>query len=139
MKSISKILATKEEIVLVAKEVLSAYGGKVSYAYLFGSGLTKLCGESDIDILVGGNLDFDSRMGLTAKLVLALRRSVDIVPAEDARPEVVIKALSKGRPVLINDMEALKRDYFKKFRSYDESTNLRRMKRERIKRQYGRG
>jgi predicted nucleotidyltransferase len=133
------MFATKEEIILVAKEVLSAYGGKVSYAYLFGSGLTKLRSDSDIDILVGGNLDFDSRMDLTAKLVLALRRSVDVVPAEDARPEVVLKALSKGMPILINDAEALKSDYFKNFRLYDDTTNLRRLKLERIKRQYARG
>ena len=112
---------------------------RVAYAYLFGSALTHLRGDSDIDILVGGDLDFDTRMDLTAKLSLALKRNVDLVPARSARSEVVLKAMSKGVPVFVRDKGAFKQDYFKAFRAYDDATNLRQLKLSRIKRQYARG
>jgi len=124
---------------MAAREVLSAYGNKIGYAFLFGSALTHLRADSDVDILVGGDLTFDQKMDLTAKLVLMLRRKVDLVQASETRCELVLKALSKGMPILIRDPEALKRDYFKKFRLYDDTTNLRRLKLERIKRQYAHG
>ena len=112
---------------------------RVKYAVLFGSALTQLRAGSDIDILVGGDLDFDTRMQLTAKLALALKRNVDLVPAGGARPGVVLKALSKGVPLLIRDAEALKRDYLKNFCLFDDATNLRQLKLSRIKKQYARG
>jgi predicted nucleotidyltransferase len=129
----------RDEIIMSAKEVLSAYDSEISYAFLFGSALTQLRSDSDIDILVGGDLDFESRMDLTAKLVLVLKRNVDLVQAREARCEVVLKALSKGMPILIKDTEALKRDYLKNFRLYDDTTNLRRLKLSKIKREYARG
>jgi predicted nucleotidyltransferase len=112
---------------------------RVQYAFLFGSALTQFRSDSDIDILVGGDLDFNTCMELTAKLALALKRNVDLVPARDARPGVVLKALSKGVPVLIRDAEALKRDYLKNFCLFDDATNLRQLKLSRIKRQYASG
>ena len=122
----------------IIRKVLSA-DERVAYAFLFGSALTQLRADSDIDILVGGDLDFDTRMELTAKLALALKRNVDLVPARDARPGVVLKALSKGVPVFVRDKGAFKQDYFKAFRAYDDATNLRQLKLSRIKRQYARG
>jgi predicted nucleotidyltransferase len=112
---------------------------RVSYAYLFGSALTHLRGDSDIDILVGGDLDFDTRMDLTAKLSLALKRKVDLVPARSARSEVVLKAMSKGVPVFVRDKGAFKQDYFRAFRAYDDAINLRRSKAEHLKRLYSNG
>jgi predicted nucleotidyltransferase len=128
---------SQDEIIKTAKDILSA--DRVAYAFIFGSALTQLRADSDIDILVGGDLDFGTRMELTAKLALALKRNVDLVPARDARPAVVLKALSKGVPVFVRDKGAFKQDYFKAFRAYDDATNLRQLKLSRIKRQYGRG
>jgi predicted nucleotidyltransferase len=128
---------SQDEIIKTAKEIL--FADRVKYAFLFGSALKQLRADSDIDILVGGDLDFDTRMQLTAKLALALKRNVDLVPARDARPGVVLKALSKGVPVLIKDAEALKRDYLKNFCLFDDATNLRQLKLSRIKKQYARG
>jgi predicted nucleotidyltransferase len=112
---------------------------RVAYAYLFGSALTHLRDDSDIDILVGGDLDFDTRMDLTAKLSLALKRNVDLVPARSARSEVVLKAMSKGVPVFVRDKGAFKQDYFNAFRAYDDAINLRRSKAEHFKRLYSNG
>lgn len=112
---------------------------RVAYAYLFGSVLTHLRDDSDIDILVGGDLDFDTRMDLTAKLSLALKRNVDLVPARSARSEVVLKAMSKGVPVFVRDKGAFKQDYFNAFRAYDDAINLRRSKAEHFKRLYSNG
>lgn len=112
---------------------------RVAYAYLFGSALTHLRDDSDIDILVGGDLDFDTRMDLTAKLSLALKRNVDLVPARSARSEVVLKAMSKGVPVFVRDKGVFKQDYFNAFRAYDDAINLRRSKAEHFKRLYSNG
>jgi predicted nucleotidyltransferase len=127
-----------DDLIRVSQEILSGVKA-VKYAFIFGSALTQLRADSDIDILVGGDLDFDTRMELTAKLALALKRNVDLVPARDARPAVVLKALSKGVPVFVRDKGAFKQDYFKAFRAYDDATNLRQLKLSRIKRQYARG
>lgn len=111
----------------------------VTYAFLFGSALTKLRKDSDVDILVGGDLDFDTRMDLTARLALALKRTVDLVPAQQTRPEVVLKALSKGLRLFVRDSEALKHDYLKAFRAYDDTISLRRIKAAHLKRRFADG
>lgn len=131
-------VVTIEEYREIIKDVLSK-AERVKYAFLFGSALKRLSAESDVDILLGGDVDFDTRMELTAELAIVLKRNVDLVAAKDACPGVVLKALSKGAPVLVSDAEVLKRDYLKNFRSFDDATNLRQLKLSRIKRQYASG
>jgi predicted nucleotidyltransferase len=112
---------------------------QVSYVFLFGSAVTRPRSDSDIDVLVGGDLDFGTRMDLTGRLEQALKRHVDLVPARDARPEVVLRAMSKGVRIFVRDNEALKRDYFRVYRAYDDATNLRRIRAEYFKRLYANG
>jgi predicted nucleotidyltransferase len=98
----------------------------IDYAFLFGSALRRLLPESDIDILIGGTIDFDGKMLLTVKLSTLLKRHVDLV----------IEAMSKGRLIFVKDRDSLKRDYLRNWRRLDDNTGLRRMRIERIKQQY---
>ncbi len=109
---------------------------RAKYAYLFGSALSGLRADSDVDVLVGGDLDFDTRTDLTARLERALTRQVDLVPARDARPEVVLRAMSRGERIFVRDNEALKGDYFRAYRAYEDATNLRSIKAAYFKRHY---
>jgi hypothetical protein len=47
--------------------------------------------------------------------------------------------MSKGVLIFAKTREALKQDYFRNWRAYDDSAALRRMRIERIKEQYGHG
>ena len=108
----------------------------IGYAFLFGSATKRLLRESDIDILVGGDFSFDERLFLTAALSTRLKRNVDVVPVKEARSQLVVKAMSQGVLIFAKCREALKQDYFRNWRAYDDSTASRRMRIERIKRQY---
>jgi predicted nucleotidyltransferase len=108
----------------------------IDYAFLFGSALRRLLPESDIDILIGGTIDFDGKMLLTVKLSTLLKRHVDLVVTREARCELVIEAMSKGRLIFVKDRDSLKRDYLRNWRRLDDNTGLRRMRIERIKQQY---
>ena len=112
---------------------------KVSYAFLFGSALKAMRPESDIDILVKADLTPQERSDLSVDLELILKRKVDIVLAQEAPCELVLKAFSAGVPLLVNNKENLKEDYLKNFYLYDEGTRPRELRRLRIKRMYSSG
>jgi predicted nucleotidyltransferase len=109
---------------------------KVDYAILFGSALKGLLPDSDIDILVGGDLDFDQKSRLTMDLSLWLKKNVDIVLSKEASYELILNALSKGRPILVHKKDSLRQDYFKSYFLYDMNTSLRNIRLARVKRIY---
>ena len=120
------------------KDVLSEYKS-IDYAFLFGSILEKALPESDVDILIGAYLEPSKKADLAMKLALALRRKVDVVLQKEAPCEVVLKAFSKGKPVLVNDKNRLKKDYLRNFYLYEDTNSLRRLRISRIKRRHGYG
>ncbi len=108
----------------------------LDYAYLFGSALHRLLPESDIDILVGGDLDFEGRTSLAVELSLRLKRNVDLVPAKEASHELILSALSQGLPIFVREKGSLRRDYFQNYFLYDANTSLRNIRLQRIKKIY---
>jgi predicted nucleotidyltransferase len=119
------------------KTVLAPVEG-LDYVYLFGSALNRLLPDSDIDILAGGDLDFGRKTRLSMDLSLRLKRNVDIVLAKESSHELILKALSRGRPILVHKRKSLREDYFRNYFLYDANTSLRNIRLERIKRIYGR-
>ena len=115
------------------RAVLSQAEG-IDYAYLFGSALKRLLPESDIDILMGGDLDFEQRTSLAMELSIRLKRNVDLVPAKEASYELTLNALSQGHPIFVSKKESLRQDYFKSYFLYDANTSLRNIRLERVKR-----
>lgn len=111
----------------------------IDYAFLFGSALKRLLPQSDIDILIGGKMEFDQKMLLTAKLSRELSRKVDLVLVKEARCDLVLKAMSQGLQVFTRSRETLKQDYITNWRRFDDSTGLRRIRFARIQRQYTNG
>ena len=110
---------------------------EISYALLFGSARKRLLAHSDIDLLIGGDLNKNLKDDLSMELTLELKRPVDIVLSKEARCEVVLKAFASGLPVLIRDKEKVKEDYFERYRLCDQSHPLRKIRLERLKRVYG--
>ena len=111
----------------------------INYAIIFGSAITNLLPESDIDILIGGQLSFAERTNLAIELEQILKRKVDIVLTKDVSPELALKAFSSGSLFLQNNREDLKKDYFKNFYLYEDNRNLRKLRILRIKRRYNNG
>jgi predicted nucleotidyltransferase len=111
----------------------------IDYVFLFGSTLRKLLPQSDIDILIGGEMDFNQKMLLTADLSKELSRKVDLVLVKEARSELVLKAMSHGILVFTENKNILKRDYMNNLRLLDDTTGLRQMRFARIKREYANG
>jgi predicted nucleotidyltransferase len=128
--NVDKIL---EEISQVLTPVKS-----VEYAFLFGSALKRLLSHSDIDVLIGGAIDFDEKVALTAVLSTRLGRNVDIVVTHEARSELVLKAMSQGVMVFERNRVTVTDDYLRNWRHFDNTTGLRRIRLERIQREYGR-
>jgi len=120
------------------REVLSK-SKNIEYAFIFGSVLRRLLPESDVDILIGGRLNSFERINLTFELELILKRKVDVVLAQEACCELVLKAFSTGLPVLVNNKQHLKRDYFRNFYLYEDGFALRELKISKIKRRYNYG
>lgn len=114
---------------------LSGYSN-IKYAVLFGSAAKNLRKNSDIDILVGGKLDFNDILELSIEAEKILKRKVDIVCADKAPARLVLKAMANGQKILIKDEEFFKRDYFKNLRIADDSTGLYRIREEKIKRSF---
>ena len=121
-----------------AEKVLSRFDN-IDYVFLFGSVLNHPGPESDVDILVGGDLDFSGRASLAMELGLELKKDVDIVLTKEARCELVLNALSRGIPILVYDEDIVKRDYFKSYRQQEQNVGLRKLRIERMKRRYGLG
>jgi predicted nucleotidyltransferase len=116
---------------------LTKYKERIDYAFLFGSILKKPLNTSDVDILLGANLNSFEKIDLAMELELILKRKVDVVLAKEAPCELVLKAFSKGLPVMINDKQRLKNDYFKNIHLYEDRNTLRNLRISRIKRKYG--
>ena len=115
--------------------ILSRVEG-VDYAYLFGSALKRLLPDSDVDILLGGDFDFEQKTRLAMELSLHLKRNVDLVLAKEACYELVLNALSRGRPIFVHKKESLRQDYFNSYFLFDANTPLRNIRLERVKRIY---
>ena len=124
-----------KENLIQMREIFSGAEG-INYAYLFGSALKRMLPDSDIDILVNGDLDFDQRTHLAMKLTLRLKRNIDIILAKEASCELVLNALSQGLPILVKSRYFVEQDYFKNYMLYDANTSLRRIRFERIKKKY---
>lgn len=118
------------------KQILSHVKG-IDYAYLFGSALNRLLPDSDIDILVGGDLGFDQKTKLSMELSLRLKRNVEIILAKEAPYELTINVFAHGQSIFVNKRESLRQDYLKSYFLYDANTALRKIRLERIKRIYG--
>lgn len=129
--------ATKELIDKIAQILRPVES--IDYVFLFGSVLRRLLPQSDIDILIGGEMDFDQKMFLTAELSRALSRKVDMVFAREARCELVLKAMSRGLVVFTRNREKLKQDYIANLRHFDNGIGLRNIRFSRIQREYAYG
>jgi predicted nucleotidyltransferase len=118
---------------------LLAEADRVSYAFIFGSSVKALRSGGDVDILVDGQLSFTEKVDLEMKLESIVKKKVDIVQAEEAFPEIIMKAFSRGVKILVKNNEKLKEDYFKYLYAYEDGENLRRLRTARIKRKYNNG
>lgn len=127
-----------DEIVNKIDQVLRSVES-IDYAFLFGSALRKLLPQSDIDILIGGEIDFDRRLLLTAELSRKLSRNTDLVLTKEARSELALKAMSQGTLIFVRNRETLKQDYNRHWRQFDDNTGLRMIKFARIQKQYAYG
>ncbi len=125
----------KDSILAEIKESLSGIKD-IDYAYLFGSVLKGMLPDSDIDILLGGDFDFNRKTALTMELALRLKRNVDLILTKEASYELILKAFSQGVAIVINDRDSLRKDYFKSYFLFDANTSLRKTRLERVKRIY---
>jgi predicted nucleotidyltransferase len=130
-------MLTRTEI----EKILSVVSSRreIAYAILFGSALKHLLAHSDIDLLIGGDLDTRQRMDLSATLALELRRPVDIVLTKEARCDLVLRAFSSGIPLAVRDQRKVREDYFHYYRLCDQERPLKMVRLERLKRVYGNG
>lgn len=129
---LTKTEIEKIESVIVRRE-------EVVYAILFGSALKRLLSHSDIDLLIGGDLDVRQKTDLSATLSLELRRPIDIVLTKEARCDLVLRAFSSGIPLVVRDKKKVKEDYFNCYRLYDQKRLMKRVRLERLKRVYSDG
>jgi len=130
-------MLTKTEI----EKIISVVSNRreVAYTILFGSALKHLLAHSDIDLLIGGDLDTGQKTDLSAALALELRRPIDIVLTKEAQCDLVLRAFSSGIPLAVRDKERVKEDYFNCYRLCDQERPLKRARIERLKRVYGNG
>jgi len=130
-------MLTKTEIEKIISVVSNRK--KVAYAILFGSALKHLLAHSDIDLLIGGDLDTGQKTDLLAALALELHRPIDIVLTKEAHCDLVLRAFSSGIPLAVRDKGRVKEDYFSCYRLCDQERPLKRVRIERLKRVYGNG
>ena len=111
----------------------------IDYAVVFGSVLRRMRIDSDVDVLIQGRVNHSQRVKLGLELEKLLHRPVDVVLVDEASCELVLEALKTGRIVVRRNYERLKKDYLKNFYLYDDTTNLRRLREERVRREFVRG
>ena len=97
----------------------------ISYAFIFGSILKEPLPQSDIDILIGGDIDSFERLDLSADLEMFLKKRVDLVVADQASCALLMEAFSKGRRIFVNNEKKLKKDYFQAYYRYEDWIYLR--------------
>jgi len=120
------------------RSVLSSTRG-VAYAILFGSALKRLRSQSDIDLMVQGELSAVEKADLLMELAIQLGRQIDLVSPKEAACDVVLHAFASGIPILVRDRERVKEDYLKNYRLCDQRESLKRTRLERLKRVYANG
>ena len=134
--NIEKNQSTKSRSVFLSiKNILNKFKN-INYAFLFGSFLKGDRENGDIDILISGNMDFSTKIKISSELEILLKKSVDIVMVNNAPVSLVLKAMSIGKLIIINKINILKKEYFKSFYAYDNNSSLRRIKREKLIRNY---
>lgn len=111
----------------------------VDYVFVFGSYLSHPRPDSDVDILLNGNLSYAERLDMSLELEKLLQRPVDLVFVPEAGCEVFLEAVSKGKRLVVNNPEQLECDYFKNFRCYENTETLRRLKAKHFKEKYSNG
>lgn len=111
----------------------------IRYAFLFGSSLAMPLPGSDIDILIGGSLTPREKTRLSIELEGIFKRKVDIVAADTAPSELVLKAFATGVPLLIKNRRILNQDYFRSFYECENNSALRALRLARVKRRYSNG
>jgi predicted nucleotidyltransferase len=129
---------TTKEIIDKIDKVLGPVES-IAYAFLFGSALQRLLPQSDIDILIGGKLDFARKLLLTAELSGKLSRDTDLILVSEAQCELVLKGMSQGVLIFERNRETLKQDYIRNWRYFDDNTGLRRIRFARIQQEYAYG
>ena len=120
------------------RSVVSSRRG-IAYVILFGSALKRLLANSDIDLMIEGELGLGEKADLSMELTIEIGRHIDIISPNEALCDVVLRAFSSGIPILVSDKGRLKEDYFKNYRLCDQKNPLKRIRLERLKRVYGNG
>jgi len=120
------------------RSVVSSRRG-IAYVILFGSALKRLLANSDIDLMIEGELGLGEKADLSMELTIEIGRHIDIISPNEALCDVVLRAFSSGIPILVSDKGRLKEDYFKNYRLCDHKNPLKRIRLERLKRVYGNG
>ena len=111
----------------------------IDYAVVFGSVLRRMRLDSDVDVLIQGRVNHLQRVKLGLELEKLLHCPVDVVLVDEASCELVLEALKTGRIIIRRNYARLKKDYLKNFYLYDDTTNLRRLREERVRRGFVRG
>jgi predicted nucleotidyltransferase len=111
----------------------------VKYAILFGSAIKNAKKSKDVDILVGGEIDFDEILELSIEAERILKKKVDVVSADKAPARLILRAMAKGDKILVKDDVRFKKDYFKNLRIAEDSKGLYKIREERIKRRFSDG
>ena len=99
-------MLSEDEIEKIKSLVSSRRG--VAYAILFGSSLKRLLTNSDIDLMVGGELSPGEKADLLMELTVQLGRQIDLISAKEALCDLVLHAFSSGILILVRDRERLK-------------------------------
>ena len=111
----------------------------IDYVIIFGSAVKNLRPDSDVDLLVGGRLNFQQKTNAALSLEQQCGRKIDIVCIDEAGHALALEAFAKGISVLLNDSERLKRDYLRKFYEHEDNIPLHRIRAEKVKREFMRG
>lgn len=111
----------------------------IDYAFVFGSYLDRMHRDSDVDILLNGDISYNERLDISLEMEKLLERRVDIVFAPEAGCELFLEAVSQGKRLVVNNPEKLEADYFKNFRCYENTETLRRLKAKHFKEKYSNG
>lgn len=122
----------------IARKIF-ARASRVDYAFIFGSVLKRPGPQSDIDFLVGGKLGFADKAELSYQLAMELKKEIDIVLVEETSCELAMKAFSQGKKIVAPRPQALKKDYFRNYCLFEQTSGLRDLKLDHLRRRYGNG
>ncbi len=123
----------KESEIRAIGDFLEGYSG-LNYAFIFGSAIRGMHANSDVDIMLKGNLKL--RDDIFFELSVAFPYKFDLVFFDFRKVSLMMAAFSKGKLLFARDKDEVKEDYFRIFRAYDDAYGLRLKRIERIKRKY---